>query len=91
MVDTEAAERRLAGRRHVGGVAADRAFGRVGGVADDAELGGQHHLVPALGDGPAHQLLVEVGAVHVGRVEEGDAELDRPVDGGDRLRVVARP
>ena len=36
------------------------------------------------------QLLVGVRAVDVGRVEQGDAEVERAVDGGDRLVVVAR-
>ena len=34
--------------------------------------------------------LVGARPVHVGGVEEGDAELEGPVDGGDRLVVVAR-
>ena len=37
----------------------------------------------------ADQLLVGERAVHVGGVEESDAELERAVDGRDRLGVVA--
>ena len=84
------AERSFAGPAHVVGIAPDRPHGRIGG-ADDPELGGQHHLVPATGDGPAHQLLVEERAVHVGGVEEGHPEVEGPVDGGHRLVFVSRP
>ena len=60
--------------------------GRVVGVADDAELGREEDLVAAAGDRPPDQLLVGVGAVHVGGVEERDAELEGAVDRADRLR-----
>ena len=59
------------------------------GVGDHAELGGQHHLVAAIGDGPTDQLLVGVGAVDLSGVDEGDSQVERPVDGPDRLGVVA--
>src|SRR5207253_916720 len=36
-----------------------------------------------------HQLLVAADAVHVGGVEHRDAELERAMDGLDRLLVVA--
>jgi len=54
-----------------------------------AELGGQLDVVAAAGDGLADQLLVREGAVHVGGVEERHAEVEGPVDGGDRLGLVA--
>ena len=38
--------------------------------------------------GFADQLLVDVRAVDVGGVEERDAELDGPLDGGHRLGVA---
>ena len=38
-------------------------------------------LVAAAGDGAPDELLVGAGAVHVGGVEEGHAELERAVDG----------
>jgi len=41
--------------------------------------------VAAVGDRPADELLVGERAVHVGRVEERDPELERPVDRPDRL------
>ena len=58
------------------------------GVGDEAELGRQHDLVAAALHGPADELLVGVGAVDLGGVDEGDAEVERPVDGADRLGVV---
>jgi hypothetical protein len=38
---------------------------------------------------PADQHFVGVRSVDVSRVEECDTEIKRPVDGGDRLVVVA--
>ena len=58
-------------------------------LAHVAELGGEDDLVAAAGDRPADQLLVGERAVHVGGVEEGDAELERAVDRRDRLGLVA--
>ena len=58
-------------------------------VAHEPELRREHDLVAAAGDRPADQLLVGERAVHVGGVEEGDAELERAVDRRDRLGVVA--
>ncbi len=39
----------------------------------------------------ADELLVRAAAVHVGRVEEVDAELEGAVDRRDRLALVGRP
>ena len=62
------------------------------GVGDEPELGRQHDLVAPVLDRPADELLVGVGPVDLGGVDEGDAEVERPVDGADRLGVVgARP
>ena len=55
-----------------------------------AELGGEHDLVAAVGDRAADEPLVGERAVHVGGVEEGDAELERAVDRRDRLALVGR-
>ena len=63
--------------------------GAAAGVRDEAELGGQHDLVAAALDGPADQLLVEVWAVDLGGVDVGDPQVQRPVDGADRLGVAA--
>src|SRR6185436_9671317 len=49
---------------------------------------GEHDLGAAVADGAAHQLLVGERAVHVGGVDEGDAAVERAVDGGDRFRLA---
>jgi hypothetical protein len=58
-------------------------------VRDDAELRGQDHLVAAVLDRPADEFLVGVGTIDLGGVEVGDAEVQRPVDGANRLGVAA--
>ena len=58
-------------------------------AAHVAELRREHDLVAAVGDRLADELLVRERAVHVGRVEEGDAELERAVDRRDRLASSA--
>src|SRR6266568_709361 len=65
--------------------------GAATGVRDDAELRRQHNLVAAALDGPADQFLVDVGAVDLGGVEVGYAQVQRPVDGANRLGVAAFP
>ena len=55
---------------------------------DEAGLGGEHDLVAAAGERAADELLVRERAVHVGGVEERDAELERAMDHRERLRVV---
>src|SRR6202035_3692399 len=54
------------------------------------ELGGQHDLVPAAGDGLAVQFLVDERAVDVGRVEQRDAQVQGTVDGRGGLLVIPR-
>jgi len=54
-----------------------------------AEFGREHHLIPAVGDGFADEFLVGEGAVHVRRIDKGNAELYGAVDGGDGLILVA--
>ena len=90
VVDAEPLEGAVAGLAHVLGTAVDGALGRVVGVADDAELGGDDRLVALPGQRLADEHLVGVRPVHVGGVEEVDPELERPVDGGGRLLVVGR-
>ena len=63
--------------------------GGVRGIADDAALRGHDRLIAAALEGAAHQLFVGERAVDVGCVEQGDAELEGPVQGGDRLGFVA--
>ena len=91
VVDAEAAERGLAGLTDVLGPAVDAAVGRVVGVAHDAELGGDDGHVASARQRLAHEDLVREGPVHVGRVEEGHAELEGAVDRGDGLVVVRLP
>src|SRR5438552_9586615 len=55
-----------------------------------AELGREHDAVTPVCDRAADELLVVPYAVHVGGIDEGDAELDRPVDRLDRLSLVLR-
>src|SRR5215211_7692858 len=86
----EALEGALAGLPDVLRRAVDAAPVRVIGVAQDAELGRDDDAVAAAGDRAADEPLVRVRAVHVGGVEEGYAELQRPLDRRDRLAVVAR-
>ena len=57
-------------------------------VGDEAELRRQHDLVAAVLDRAADEFLVGEGAVDLGGVDEGDAQVERPVDGADRLGVV---
>src|SRR6266508_3446526 len=88
VVDAETLQRGVAGLPHVLGVAADaEALPLL--VADVAELRGQHDLVPASGDGAADQPFVGEWPVCVGGVQEGHAQVERPVDGRDRLALVA--
>ena len=92
VVDAEPGEGAVAGLAHVLGPAVDRARrpGRSGSrtmpnlVAMTASS-----RCPASASADEH--LVGVRPVHVGRVEERDPELERPVDGGDRLGVVPGP
>ena len=85
-----AAQAVLAGVQDVGRAAVDPADGAVRRVAHDAALGREHHAVAPAANGASHELLVGEGAVHVRRVEQRHAEVERAVDGGDRLRLVAR-
>src|SRR5262249_36645661 len=58
------------------------------GPAQRAELDRELHFVAAAFDGAADQELVVPHAVEVAGVEEGDAPLDRALDGGDALVLV---
>jgi hypothetical protein len=88
VVEAEPLQRRVDARPDVLRLPVDAPAGGVGRVAHDAELGRQHHLLPPVADGPADQLLVGEGPVHVGGVEEGHAEVEGTVDCGDRLGLV---
>ena len=72
------------------GRAAVEDAGAATGVRDDAELCRHHHLVAPALDGPPYDLLVGVRAIDLGGVDVGDAQIERAVDGADRLGVASR-
>ena len=88
--DLETLQARLAGLADPLGTAVDGRRGRVGGIAHEAELGGEEGGVAPPTQRAPDQLLVGVRAVYVGGVEEIHAPLERPVQRGDRLAVVVR-
>ena len=63
--------------------------GPAAGVGDHAELGGEHDPVTVSLQGAPEEFLVGVGAVDLGGVDEGDTQVESPVDGPDRFGVVA--
>jgi hypothetical protein len=77
----------LDGAADVGGRAVDLQGGALGVVAD-AEFGGDEGLVAPVGQRLADLDLVGVRAVHLGRVEEGDAQFERAVDHRRRLILI---
>ena len=87
VIDAETLERCLAASAHVLGAPVDAS--RLGiGAPHDPELGREHDLVPSARDRLAHELLVGVRPVHVGGVEEVDAQIERAVDGREGLDLV---
>src|SRR4029079_1860204 len=78
----------LACRAHIFRIAANAEELAVG-PAYVAELGRHEHPIAFALDRAPDQFLVPADAVHVGRVEEGHAALDRVVDGRDRFRFAA--
>lgn len=76
------------------GRAADVLGGRVvpdeGAVVGELDpgLGGHDGRLAAAGQSLAEELLVAEGAVALGGVEEGDAQLQGAVDGGERFGLV---
>src|SRR5918992_244563 len=54
-----------------------------------AELGGEDYALALAPYRPPHEDFVRVRAVHVGGVEESDAQLERAVDGCDRFLIIA--
>ncbi len=86
-LDAQALQRRLAGLPHVLGPAADPDEIPVG-FSHDAELRRHDDPVAPPGDGAADEFLVGADAVDVGGVEQRDAAVERPVNGGDRLVLV---
>ncbi len=87
VVDAEALQRRVARLADVFRRTRDpekAAFGR----SHVSELRREHHLVTPTLDCAPDELLVGERTVHVGRVEEDHAEIQRAMDGRDRLLVV---
>jgi len=86
VVDAQTAEAALDRAAHIGG----RAVGdrRAVRLAVDAELGGDEGFVTAPFQRLAQQDFIGVGAVHLGRVEQGDAQVERAVDHRDGLGLV---
>ena len=89
-VDAEPLQRRVAGLAHVFRASVD-AEERAIVAALVAELRGQHDRVAPVAHRAADQPLVRERAVHVGRVEEVDAEIQRAVDRRDRSGSSAAP
>ena len=56
----------------------------------EAEFGGDGHLAAPALQRPAEQFLIDEWAIDLGRVEEGAAEFDGAVQGGDRFGLVGR-
>ena len=88
-VDAKPAQARIAGTADVFGPPVVRARGRIG-RPDDAELRREDDLVAVPGERFAEEQLVRADAVHVRGVEQGDAELERPVDRPHGLDLVGR-
>ena len=88
VVDAQALQRAVAGLAHVGGAAVDRPARRVPRLDPYPELGGQEDFVAPAGYGAPNQFLVGVRPVHVGRVEEVAAEVERAVDRAQRFAFV---
>src|ERR1700682_5791423 len=87
MTDAKPLQRGIAGGPDVLGAAAD-AGERSVGAAHVAKLRRHDDAVAASAECAPDELLVLERAVHVGRIEEVDAEVEGAVDGRDRLRVV---
>src|SRR5262249_26575467 len=86
-VDPHALEARLAGDRHIVGLAVDAAA-LPAWSANVAELAGNEELVALALDCLSDEFLVDAGRIGVGGVEHADSEVDAAMDGGDRLDVV---
>jgi hypothetical protein len=71
------------------GRAAVEVAGAAAGVGDHAELGRHDDLVATALDGAADEFLVGERPEDFGGVEQGDADIECPVDGTDGLGVVA--
>lgn len=89
-LDAEPSQARLAGGADVIRAPAHALEGAVL-AANVAELGGENHRVAAIADRTPDQLLVTAYPVHVGGVQKRHAEIDRALNGRDRLGFVGLP
>ena len=60
-------------------------------MRDQAELRGHHHVAAAVLDGPPDDFLAVEGAIYLGGVDVGDAQIERPMDGSNQLGIVDVP
>jgi hypothetical protein len=58
-------------------------------MGDKSELRGDDGLIAAVLQSAPYEFLVDVGTVDLGGVDERDTELECPVNGADRLGVIA--
>ena len=63
LLDAEASQRGVAAGVDVVGPSVDSPPRRVLGVPNDPELGGQDHLVAAVGDRPRHSLIADCNVI----------------------------
>src|SRR5215468_4014373 len=62
--------------------------GGVVGIAHDAELGGQKHLITLPLDRATDQLFIGIWPVYIRRIQKIDAELQRAVNSCDGFSIV---
>jgi hypothetical protein len=59
------------------------------GTANQPRLGGDHHFLPPVAQCPGDQPFAFTGAaVHVGRIEQVDAQIEAGPDRGDAVGVI---
>src|SRR3954454_6614238 len=90
VVGAEPLERAFDRGLHIVGAAVDDA-GTAARVGDETELRRHDDVVAPAPDGLADNFLAVEGAVDLGGVDVGDPEVQRPVNGADRLRVIEPP
>src|SRR5215218_8962358 len=90
VVGAEPLERAFDRGLHIVCAAVDDA-GAAAGVGDETELGRHDDVVAPALDGLADNFLAVEGAVDLGGVDVGDPEVQRPVNGADRLGVIEPP
>src|SRR5208283_799405 len=89
VVDAEAKQASFARTTNIVRLAIHAASVRICGIADDAELCGEHDLVALAFEGAANQFFILIRTVHVRRIEKVDTEIKGAVNSGDRFVIVA--